>query len=105
MPFAVIALQLLVSQGLPSLGSVLGSVQEPADSSAGFITGTLKYQDRNFALQVLGSLLRVRTLVHQHTAKHDEDRMTHFLYAAARGDTELIQQVGTGLSQRGAAKA
>eukprot|EP00891_Asterochloris_glomerata_P006788 jgi/Astpho2/6788/Aster-07232 len=43
--------------------------------------------------QVLGSLLRVRTLVHQHTAKHDEDRMTHFLYAAARGDTELIQQM------------
>ena len=55
---------------------------------------TLKYKDTNFALQVLGSLLRVRTLVHQHTAKHDEDRMTHFLYAAARGDTELIQQVG-----------
>ena len=59
------------------------------------------YQDTDVALQVLSSLLRVRTLVHQHTAKHDEDRMTHFLYAAARGDTELIQQVGNRLSQRG----
>ena len=45
------------------------------------------------SMQVLGSLLRVRTLVHQHTAKHDEDRLTHFLYGATRGDTELVQQV------------
>ena len=44
--------------------------------------------------QVLGDLLRVRTLVRQHTAKHDESRTQEYLYAAARGDTSQIQQVG-----------
>lgn len=44
--------------------------------------------------QVLGDLLRVRTLVRQHTAKHDESRTQEYLYAAARGDTNQIQQVG-----------
>jgi len=44
--------------------------------------------------QVLGDLLRVRTLVRQHTAKHDESRTQEYLYASARGDTSQIQQVG-----------
>lgn len=43
--------------------------------------------------QVLGDLLRVRTLVRQHTAKHDESRTQEYLYASARGDTSQIQQV------------
>ncbi|DBA89172.1 TPA: hypothetical protein ACH3X1_016329 [Trebouxia sp. C0004] len=43
--------------------------------------------------QVLGDLLRVRTLVRQHTAKHDESRTQEYLYAAARGDTSQIQQM------------
>ena len=48
---------------------------------------------RVYVLQVLGDLLRVRTLVRQHTAKHDESRTQEYLYAAARGDTSQIQQV------------
>ena len=44
-------------------------------------------------MQVLGDLLRVRTLVRQHTARHDENRTQEYLYAAARGDASQIQQV------------
>ncbi|KAL3130260.1 hypothetical protein ABBQ38_008093 [Trebouxia sp. C0009 RCD-2024] len=43
--------------------------------------------------QVLGDLLRVRTLVRQQAAKHDESRTQEYLYAAARGDTNQIQQM------------
>ena len=45
------------------------------------------------AVQVLGDLLRVRTLVRQHAAKHDESRTQEYLYAATRGDTSQVQQV------------
>lgn len=47
-------------------------------------------------MQVLGDLLRVRTLVRQQAAKHDESRTQEYLYAAARGDTNQIQQVCVG---------
>ena len=50
-------------------------------------------------LQVLGDLLRVRTLVRQHTAKHDESRTQEYLYASARGDTSQIQQVQLTVTQ------
>ena len=46
-------------------------------------------------MQVLGDLLRVRTLVRQHAAKHDESRTQEYLYAATRGDTSQVQQVRT----------
>ena len=44
-------------------------------------------------MQARANLERVRNLVTQHTAKHDEDRTTTFLYAATRGDVALIRQV------------
>lgn len=50
-------------------------------------------------VQVLGDLLRVRTLVRQQAAKHDESRTQEYLYAAARGDTNQIQQVCVGSQQ------
>lgn len=47
-------------------------------------------------MQVLGDLLRVRTLVRQQAAKHDESRTQEYLYAASRGDANQIQQVCVG---------
>lgn len=49
--------------------------------------------DRLLLVQARANLERVRNLVTQHTAKHDEDRTTTFLYAATRGDVALIRQV------------
>lgn len=46
------------------------------------------------AAQVVSNLVRVRTLVARHIARQDEARTNEFLYAAARGDTDRVLQVG-----------
>ena len=47
-----------------------------------------------WALQVVSNLVRVRSLVARHIARQDEARTNEFLYAAARGDTDRVLQVG-----------
>lgn len=44
--------------------------------------------------QVLGNMLRVRFMVAQYVAKHDEERVYEYLCAAARGDAEYVAKVG-----------
>lgn len=38
-------------------------------------------------------LLRVHAMVHQFVTRHDEERVTEWLYAAARGDNAMLQQM------------
>ena len=45
-------------------------------------------------VQVLSNLVRVRTLVARHISRQDEARTNEFLYAASRGDTDRVLQVG-----------
>eukprot|EP00887_Chlorella_sp_A99_P005048 scaffold4.g5048.t1 len=43
--------------------------------------------------QVVGNLLRAKALVAQFVAKHDEDRITEFLYACSRGDNATLRRM------------
>ena len=49
-------------------------------------------------LQVVSNLVRVRSLVARHIARQDEARTNEFLYAASRGDTDRVLQVGQQIS-------